>query len=64
MLSGLVRSVGMAALVAAASAFVVPNVYAQADPQAHIAASEATLSNFLRDPNMGWLQRASTAPKR
>ena len=39
------------------SAFVAPNVYAQADPQAHIAASEATLSNFLRDPNMDWLQR-------
>jgi len=47
----------MATLVVATSAFVVPNVYAQADPQAHIAASEATLSNFLRDPNMGWLQR-------
>jgi lipid-binding SYLF domain-containing protein len=47
----------MAALVAATLAFVVPNVYAQADPQAHITASEATLSNFLRDPNMDWLQR-------
>ena len=57
MLSGLVRSVGMAALVAATSAFVVPNVNAQEDPQAHIAASEATLSNFLRDPNMSWLQQ-------
>ena len=57
MLSRLVRSAGMAALVAATSAFVVSNVYAQADPQAHIAASEATLSNFLRDPNMGWLQQ-------
>lgn len=57
MLSRLLRSAGMAALVAATSAFVVPNVYAQADPHAHIAASEATLSNFLRDPNMDWLQR-------
>ena len=57
MSSRLLRSVGMAALVAATSAFVVPNVCAQADPQAHIAASEATLSNFLRDPNMGWLQQ-------
>jgi lipid-binding SYLF domain-containing protein len=56
MLSRLLCSIGMAALVAATSAFV-PNVYAQADPQAHIAASEATLSNFLRDPNMDWLQR-------
>jgi lipid-binding SYLF domain-containing protein len=53
----------MAALVAATSAFVVPNVYAQADPQAHIAASEATLSNFLRDPNMGWLQQNFSSAK-
>ena len=57
MLSRMLRSAGMAALVAATSAFVVPNVHAQADPQAHIAASEVTLSNFLRDPDMGWLQR-------
>ncbi len=57
MVSRLLRSTGMAALVAATLAFVAPNVYAQADPQAHIAASEATLSNFLRDPDMEWLQR-------
>ena len=57
MLSRLLRSAGMAALVAATSVFVVPNVCAQADPHAHIAASEATLSNFLRDPNMDWLRR-------
>ena len=56
-LSRLLRSAGMTALVAATSAFVVPNVYAQADPQAHIAASEVTLSNFLRDPDMDWLQQ-------
>src|SRR6266478_7509642 len=57
MLSRLLRSAGMAALVMATSVFVVPNVYAQADPQAHIAASEVTLSNFLSDPNMEWLQQ-------
>jgi|SRR5436309_5916586 len=57
MLSRLLRSVAMAALVAVSSAFVVPNAYAQPDPRAHIAASEVTLSNFLRDPDMGWLQR-------
>jgi len=51
------RSTGMAAVVAAASAFVVPNVQAQADPMAHIAASQTTLSNFLRDPDMSWLQQ-------
>ena len=44
-------------LLAAASALVVPSVQAQADPMAHIAASEATLSNFLRDPDMSWLQQ-------
>ena len=57
MLSRLLRSAGMVALVAATSTFVAPNVYAQPDPQAHIVASEATLSNFLRDPDMDWLQR-------
>ena len=57
MLSRILRSAGMAALVAATSAFVVPSAYAQADPQAHIAASETTLSNFLRDPDMDWLQK-------
>ena len=57
MLSRSLRSAGMVALVAATSTFVAPNVYAQADPQAHIVASEATLSNFLRDPDMDWLQR-------
>ncbi len=57
MLSRLLRSAGMAAFVAANCALVVPDVCAQADPQAHIAASEVTLSNFLRDPDMDWLQR-------
>jgi lipid-binding SYLF domain-containing protein len=57
MLSRLLCSAGMAALVAATSASFVPNAYAQANPQAHIAASETTLSNFLRDPDMDWLQR-------
>lgn len=57
MLSRSLRSAGMVALVAATSTFVAPNAYAQADPQAHIVASEATLSNFLRDPDMDWLQR-------
>jgi lipid-binding SYLF domain-containing protein len=47
----------MAALVAATITFVAPDVRAQASPIAHIAASQATLSNFLRDPDMDWLQR-------
>jgi lipid-binding SYLF domain-containing protein len=57
MLQGLIRSAGMVALVAASTALVVPNVQAQANPQAHITASETTLSNFLRDPDMDWLQK-------
>jgi lipid-binding SYLF domain-containing protein len=56
MLQKLLRITGIAALFAAAS-FVAPSVYAQADPLAHITASEATLSNFLRDPEMKWLQQ-------
>ena len=44
-------------IIASISAFVAPNAYAQSDPQAHIAASQVTLSNFLRDPDMDWLQR-------
>ena len=57
MLARSLRSLAAVALVAATSAFVAPNVYAQADPIAHIAASETTLSNFLRDPDMTWLQQ-------
>ena len=58
MLSRLLRSAGMAALVAVTSAFVAPSVHAQENPKAHIAASEVTLSNFLRrDPDTGWLQQ-------
>jgi SH3 domain-containing YSC84-like protein 1 len=57
MLSRSLRSTGIAALAAAAVTLAAPAVYAQADPHAHIAASEITLSNFLRDPDMTWLQQ-------
>jgi len=57
MLQGLLRSAGIAALVAVSTAFVTPSAQAQPNPQAHITASEATLSNFLRDPDMEWLQK-------
>ena len=57
MISRWLRSVALTGLVAGTVAFVAPNVYAQSDPQAHIAASEVTLSDFLGDPNMDWLQR-------
>jgi SH3 domain-containing YSC84-like protein 1 len=57
MLSRLFRSTGMAVLLAASAALVVTNVHAQPNPTAHIAASETTLANFLKDPDMDWLQR-------
>src|SRR4029077_6701689 len=56
MLQRMLSSAGMAALIAVSTALVVPAVQAQPNPIAHIAASEATLSNFLRDPDMSWLQ--------
>ena len=57
MLARLLRSAGLAAMLAASAAFVSPSALAQKDPQAALAASEATLANFLRDPDMDWLQR-------
>jgi lipid-binding SYLF domain-containing protein len=57
MVSRLRRFAAVAVLFATSSVLVAANAYAQADPQAHILASEATLSDFLRDPNMGWLQQ-------
>ena len=56
MLQRMLSSAGMAAIIAVSTALVVPTVQAQPNPMAHIAASEATLSNFLRDPDMSWLQ--------
>ena len=52
MLARLLRSAGIAALLAASAALVAPSALAQKDPQATIAASETSLSNFLRDLDM------------
>ena len=57
MLARLLRSAGVAVFLAASAAMVAPNALAQPDPQAAVAASEASLANFLRDPDMDWLQR-------
>jgi lipid-binding SYLF domain-containing protein len=57
MLARLLRSAGIAAVLAASTALVAPSAVAQPDPQAAVAASEASLSNFLRDPDMDWLQK-------
>ncbi len=56
MLQKLLRSTGMAALIAAA-AFVAPTVYAQAEQQKLVDAADASLANFLKDPEMKWLQQ-------
>jgi len=57
MLDRVRRSLGIALVVAASSALVAPGVQAQSDQQKLVSASEATLSNFLRDPEMNWLQQ-------
>ena len=57
MIARILRSAGMAVLLAASAALIAPSALAQKDPAATIAASEASLSNFLRDPDMDWLQR-------
>jgi lipid-binding SYLF domain-containing protein len=57
MIARLLRSAGLAVLLAASAALVAPTAVAQPDPQAAVVASEKSLSNFLRDPDMDWLQR-------
>jgi len=51
------RSLGIALVVAASSMLVAPGVQAQSDQQKLVTASETTLSNFIRDPDMTWLQQ-------
>ena len=57
MLQRLLRSTGVAVIFAAAAALVAPAVYAQADQQKLVDAAEASLANFLKDPEMKWLQQ-------
>jgi len=57
MSQGLLRSTGMAVLLAASTALVAPAVYAQADQQKLVNEAEASLSNFVKDPEMKWLQQ-------
>lgn len=56
MLKRFFRSAGFA-LAAAAIALVAPAAQAQSEQQKLITDSEKVLSNFLRDPDMGWLQQ-------
>jgi lipid-binding SYLF domain-containing protein len=57
MFKQVLRITGIALLAAAASAPIAPSAMAQNEQQALVNAAETTLSNFLRDPEMGWLQR-------
>ncbi len=57
MLKSLSRVTGATLFVAALAALSAPAAFAQADQQKLVAESERTLSNFLRDPEMSWLQQ-------
>jgi SH3 domain-containing YSC84-like protein 1 len=50
-------SLGIALVVAASSVLVAPAAQAQSDQQKLVTAAEKTLSDFLRDPDMTWLQQ-------
>ncbi len=56
MLKSVLRITGVALFVAASAALFAPAAMAQSDQQKLVADSERSLSNFLRDPEMGWLQ--------
>ena len=56
MLQKLLRSTAFTVLLAAASALVASGVNAQSEQQKLIDAADASLSNFVRDPEMKWLQ--------
>jgi lipid-binding SYLF domain-containing protein len=51
------RSAVAAVLLAVTAGFIASPAVAQADQQKLLGASETTLSNFLRDPEMTWLQQ-------
>jgi lipid-binding SYLF domain-containing protein len=57
MLKKMLGLTGIALFVAASAALFAPAALAQADQQKLVADSEKSLANFLRDPEMGWLQK-------
>jgi len=57
MLRQLIRFGGVALAAATLSFAVVPLAQAQSEQQQLVDKAETTLSNFLRDPEMTWLQR-------
>src|SRR6266403_3251650 len=57
MKSNLFRNVSLALCATAAVAFVPVPAAAQSEQQKLVDAADRTLSNFLRDPDMTWLQQ-------
>lgn len=57
MLKSVRRSLGLGLFVCAASAFIAPAAHAQSDQQKLVSAADATLTKFMRDPDMTWLQQ-------
>jgi lipid-binding SYLF domain-containing protein len=57
MLQRLLKSTGFAVMFAAAAALVAPTLHAQAEQQKLVDAADASLANFLKDPEMKWLQQ-------
>jgi len=57
MLTKVLRSMGITTLFFAASLFATSAVHAQAEQQALVDAASNSLTNFLRDPDMSWLQQ-------
>jgi len=51
------RNVGFVLAAAASFALFAPAAQAQSEQQKLVADAEKVLSNFLRDPDMGWLQQ-------
>jgi SH3 domain-containing YSC84-like protein 1 len=56
MLKQFVRITGITLFVAASAALFAPAAIAQADQQKLVADAQKSLSDFLRDPQMTWLQ--------
>jgi lipid-binding SYLF domain-containing protein len=57
MLKQFIRFTGITMLVAASAALFAPAAMAQAEQQKLVDDASKSLSNFLRDPDMNWLQR-------
>jgi lipid-binding SYLF domain-containing protein len=48
---------GNMACIAALSLFLVPAAHAQSEPEVLIGKAQTTFSNFVRDPDMTWIQK-------